>query len=1009
MAEQIISPGVFTKENDLSFIAQGVEAIGAAIVGPTVKGPAFHPTICRNFADYERKFGGLSKDTFVPQTVREYIKSAGAVTVVRVLAGEGWKLLTTNSTAIAVGLSMETNTIAAAGKMIVSDGNASTVTGAAGGGFTENESFTISDGFGVTQKFVITDDNVNGAAAAAATGVILAADSVTGASVAGTAGVGAIAVSVNLTGSTTTYRDFMVQVKAAIEHANSPFKAGSVHHTITVGTVPSEVDGEQFTTLTFPVGIPTHPQEISGDISQFTFEIETGTEASSDVQLVGLLLPSMTTTAIPDLELSTQLASSSLEQDSFDLTLNGTGVNTKTVKASLNPANSNYLFKQLGYKPTVSKTGAVTFAGTPAYTYLEFKNLLTSAVAGTATNMSTTGSIVISEISSDVVYSGGDKYDEKYSYASTPMITSGFLDPGKDSTKAVQDLFEFHTLSHGVSTNKDYKISISNLKSNPDIDGVEQYGSFTVNVRKYDDKDKSPNILESYTGCNLNPDDGNYIGRKIGDRYSHYNTTLSKLEILGSFNNMSNYVRVKVNAAVEDGSTSPSLLPKGFKAVMNPFPMAACDFNTFPSASYESSQAIGGNYNTRAHLGWKFDDKATDNSNFCMPLSDTDESNGVGPFNLDNHVGHLDSGLAHSKTGNTTGGALSASIDVTGAIGPTSDQLKFSVPFQGGDDGIAPWLPRFTGAESTLATTYATTSSPQNLYGFDLSGTDKKGYTGYKKALDILSNQDEYDINMLALPGVIKEYHSNVTQAAIDMVETRGDAFYVMDLCNAKASVNTALSKASGIDTNYAAVYYPWVKVQGASKPIFVPPSVIVPGAIAKSDQIGQGEWFAPAGLNRGLLGNVIEAKIRLNQGERDRLYDNKINPIASFPGVTSPVIWGQKTLQSRSTALDRINVRRLLIAVKKFIASSSKYLVFEANTTKTRARFLNIVNPYLEGIQQRQGLFAFRVQMDGSNNTPDVIDRNQLVGGIYLQPTKTAEFILLDFNILPTGATFDA
>ena len=146
---------------------------------------------------------------------------------------------------------------------------------------------------------------------------------------------------------------------------------------------------------------------------------------------------------------------------------------------------------------------------------------------------------------------------------------------------------------------------------------------------------------------------------------------------------------------------------------------------------------------------------------------------------------------------------------------------------------------------------------------------------------------------------------------------------------------------------------------------------------------------------------------MRLNQSERDLLYDNKINPIATFPN-TGVCIWGQKTLQERPTALDRINVRRLLIALKKFIASSSRYLVFEQNTLDTRARFLNIVNPYLESVQSRQGLHAFRVVMDESNNTPDVIDRNQLVGGIYLQPTRTAEFIVLDFNIMPTGATFE-
>jgi phage tail sheath protein FI len=228
-----------------------------------------------------------------------------------------------------------------------------------------------------------------------------------------------------------------------------------------------------------------------------------------------------------------------------------------------------------------------------------------------------------------------------------------------------------------------------------------------------------------------------------------------------------------------------------------------------------------------------------------------------------------------------------------------------------------------------------------------------------------------------------------------------------MDLAGKDSSVNNAVSVVAGLDSNYTAVYYPWVKVldTAQNKPVFVPPSVIVPGAIAASDRIGA-EWFAPAGLNRGILGNVLEAKIRLSQAERDVLYDNKINPIATFP-QTGVCIWGQKTLQERPTALDRINVRRLLIALKKFIASSSRYLLFEQNTIETRDRFLNIVNPYLESVQQRQGLFAFRVQMDEGNNTPDVIDRNQLVGAVYLQPAKTAEFIVLDFNILPTGATF--
>jgi hypothetical protein len=165
-------------------------------------------------------------------------------------------------------------------------------------------------------------------------------------------------------------------------------------------------------------------------------------------------------------------------------------------------------------------------------------------------------------------------------------------------------------------------------------------------------------------------------------------------------------------------------------------------------------------------------------------------------------------------------------------------------------------------------------------------------------------------------------------------------------------------------------------------------------------------EWFAPAGLNRGGLTSVIEAKTRLTRVERDALYEGRLNPIATFTGQ-GVTVFGQKTLQAKPSALDRINVRRLLIAVKKFIASSTRYLVFENNTAATRNRFLSIVNPYLESIQQRQGLYAFRVKMDETNNTPDVIDRNIMVGEIFLQPAKTAEFIVLDFNVLPTGAAF--
>jgi phage tail sheath protein FI len=179
----------------------------------------------------------------------------------------------------------------------------------------------------------------------------------------------------------------------------------------------------------------------------------------------------------------------------------------------------------------------------------------------------------------------------------------------------------------------------------------------------------------------------------------------------------------------------------------------------------------------------------------------------------------------------------------------------------------------------------------------------------------------------------------------------------------------------------------------------------MIPGVYAFNDSVSD-PWFAPAGINRGGLDTVVRAEQKLTQTQRNDLYIGNVNPIATFPNV-GVVVYGQKTLQKKSSALDRVNVRRLLIALKGYISQVANNLVFEQNTIATRNQFLSQVNPYLESVQQRQGLFAFRVIMDDSNNTPDVIDRNQLIGQIYLQPTKTAEFIYLDFNILPTGATF--
>ena len=275
----------------------------------------------------------------------------------------------------------------------------------------------------------------------------------------------------------------------------------------------------------------------------------------------------------------------------------------------------------------------------------------------------------------------------------------------------------------------------------------------------------------------------------------------------------------------------------------------------------------------------------------------------------------------------------------------------------------------------------------------------------YTASLNLLQNQDEYDFEILTLPGVTIQNGISAVNAAIDTVTERGDAIAVIDTRDYGSTLNQAVTSAGSVDSSYAATYWPWVLVNTVAGLEYVPASTVIPGVYATNDRLGA-EWFAPAGFNRGGVGGVITAERKLTPANRDTLYAAGINPLATFPG-NGTVAFGQKTLQTKATALDRVNVRRLLIELKRVIGNVGKTLLFEQNTAATRNRFLSQVNPFLESVQQRQGLYTYRVVMDDTNNTADVIDRNQMVGQIFIQPTKTAEYIILDFNVTPTGVTF--
>ena len=655
---------------------------------------------------------------------------------------------------------------------------------------------------------------------------------------------------------------------------------------------------------------------------------------------------------------------------------------TDFISASLDSTSNSYITKIFGNNPK-----SVNY---PVYVQYENKN------AFSLFNQS-------SEISMSLAIVDKYQFLQDFQAASTPYITSQQITGGSSI-----DLFKFHTLSHGNVENFDVKVGIRDIKVASEVSDPNGYGTFTLEVRRVnnqhlptspfdsDDTDKSPDIVEQFTNLNLDPDSPNYIVRRIGDQYRTIDSD-GKIYDNGDYPNLSKYIRIEVTENVKAKAVDASLIPFGFRAVNSPIPDVSGSAGNLNlgAVSYVSSQVIGSSYSSKNYFG--FDYTNLNNLNYLAPLPTSGSNTGS---NTDFYLG--DVSQAAQANFPSIAGAYSGSIGTSLDAGRLATEVsintrKFMVPFQGGFDGSKPNLPKMTG----------TNIKSSNTLGFDCSTSTSTGTLAYRKAFAALSNTDFFDMNMLITPGLIDRLHSSVTAEARQLAEDRQDTFYIMDAGAATDSISTVVNQVNSIDSNYTATYFPWVRIvdPGKNKPMFVPPSVVVPGALSFNDTVSA-PWYAPAGLNRGSLTSVINTYEKLTQANRDELYESRVNPIANFPNQ-GICIWGQKTLQSRPSALDRVNVRRLLITVKKFIASSTKFLVFEQNTTATRNRFLAIANPYLESVRSQQGLHAFRVVMDASNNTPDLIDQNILYGQIFLQPTRTAEFIVLDFNIQPTGASF--
>ncbi len=826
MAERIVSPGVFTRERDLSFLPQGIGEIGAAILGPTQQGPSFVPTVVTSFQDFERIFGSYSTKYYTPYTIREYLRSAGSVTVVRVGYLGGYKVSSFN--------------------LCIS-----------GSGANKN----------VVATFLPALNNSSG--------------------------------------------------------------AGSV----------------------------------SGSLAGFALNSSSGGQATT------------------------------VSASNFTLALNGANATASVSGLSVletGAGTSNFIAHQLPTNPQVDKIGATS---APVYMYKHFRSSISASFAN-GTYAVGTASLFIENHTNGADFASGAESVDGTTYIST---ITGNSDSAAARTPFIQsqkiggaasDLFKIYTRADGTETNNHF-IVIRDVKKPQNSNSSPDYAEFGLELRDLDG-----NLLESYNKLNLDPNSTGFIAKVIGDQFQTVNND-GEITVYGNYPNLSKYIRVG-DYKEDTFSSNKSLQPMGYASVLDPVKASVA----VPTASFARKQVNStdtSTYKPEVPYGFKIgshflDSEMHTNKAYLSPVPKNETAGGNAAFNLEDMLGFGTS--ASSEVSKYTNFAIATQgLNISSSV----QQLKFSVPMQHGFDGNNPAAPCFVGNAITAG----------NTSGFDCSSASASGSIAYKRAVNAISNPDEIDINMLVTPGIIHKLHPAVTNHAMDKIEDRADAFYVMDSSTYSDNVATAVNNVSTLDTNFVATYYPWVKIDDPStgQPVWVPPSVVIPGVIAFTDRVAH-EWFAPAGLNRGGLASVRMAKKKLTHTERDQLYDGRVNPIASFPGQ-GVVVFGQKTLQAKPSALDRINVRRLLIRLKKFIASSSRFLVFEQNDSSTRARFLNIVNPFLESVQSNSGLSAFKVVMDDSNNTPDVIDRNQLVGQIFIQPTRTAEFIVLDFTVLPTGAAF--
>ncbi len=624
-----------------------------------------------------------------------------------------------------------------------------------------------------------------------------------------------------------------------------------------------------------------------------------------------------------------------------------TAFTNSSVTVSLDESSASYMPKALGKNP-LTQTGDYGI-----YVESIYPHYIREAISRGDVLSIYTGLTYVS----DSTYTN---YAATYKNSVTPWIVS------KVVGNAVRNLFKVETISDGDSSAKEVKISIANID--------EVNNTFDLIVRNFTDTDSNTAIsgrLEMFRQLTMDDSQQNFIGRVIGTTNEDYPIKSSFITITMADNFPRNTV------------------PAGFRGYSQRY--SASTVNA-PGIYYKTSY-LSGDTESKTYLGLS----ELAYTSFTTSLVSVARSIQSVEADLFKYQGAVtDSGLTTIKGFHMESGAPTSEF-VTGPFnsitGWTKSQRKFTVAPAGGFDG---W-------------------QKYDEVGFD-DKIDLNNIEAFKDAIDTMATPEAIDINILATPGVNFSGNQTVVKYALAMVEDRADSLYIIDsprvsttaVKGTAAEVVNALAETA-IDSNYAATYWPWIQIEDAytAKYVYISPTAEVVKSIAYTDNVAY-PWFVPGGVNRGKMSaNVVRADVRLTRDDRDVLYDGRVNPINTTiqDGI---VIWGQKTLQIKQSALDRINVRRLMLQVRRVIAAAAITLVFEQNDQTTRDQFLAKVQPILLQIQNQRGLTAFRVTVDDISNGTSDSDRNTLTGKIQIKPTPALEFVDLTFQVLPTGASFE-